>query len=298
MSGTTRPAPGNRASGPDGWENGDSTRYHRPRRPVEVRRRASWKRALRISILALLTVGVAVLVGGGGFWVYRAASTARVFHLRGLEAVEVVHARRVPASAVAEHFAADVGQSLLAVPLQVRRHSLEEVDWVETATVQRLWPNRLRVYLQEREPVAFLRRGSSLWLIDRQGVILSQPEGAAFSFPVLTGFAETLTLAERQARVQLYLEFLDALGQEGANDTTRLSEIDLSDPENIRASIPEPGGIVWLHFGRGRYHEKLAVYLEHRALWQQSGEEVRSVDLRYRGQIVLNPNSADWKAGR
>ncbi|MFQ5776456.1 MAG: cell division protein FtsQ/DivIB [Terriglobia bacterium] len=294
----TRSAPINRASGPDSWDNGDSTRYHRPRRPIEVRRQAGWKRVWRVSFLALLVAGTAAVVGGGGLLVYRAASAAEVFRLRGLGAVDVVRARRVPANAVREHFAADVGQSVLEVPLQARRHHLEEMGWVETATVQRLWPNRLRVYLQEREPVAFLRRGSSLWLIDGQGVILSQPEGADFSFPVLTGFAETLTLVKRHARVRLYLEFLDALGPEGANDGARLSEIDLSDPDNIRASIPEPGGIVWLHFGRGRYREKLAAYLEHRVLWQQSGEEVWSVDLRYRGQIVLNPDSAGRKASR
>ena len=63
-----------------------------------------------------------------------------------------------------------------------------------------------------------------------------------------------------------------------------------------RASVTEADGAVWLHFGRGRYQEKFSAYLQNRPLWQQRGEAVRSVDLRYRGQIILNPDQAAEKA--
>jgi cell division protein FtsQ len=97
---------------------------------------------------------------------------------------------------------------------------------------------------------------------------------------------------ERQKRVELYREFVEALDRDGKGYSQQISEIDLSAPENLRVGVPAEGGVVYLLFGRDRYQEKFETYLEHRSLWQQSGEVVRAVDLRYRGQIVLNPDLA------
>ena len=53
-------------------------------------------------------------------------------------------------------FAADCGRSIFAVPLDERRRRLLAVDWVEDASVSRIWPNRLLVRITERKPVAFV----------------------------------------------------------------------------------------------------------------------------------------------
>ena len=276
------------------WDNDDAARYRRPRQPVEVRRPVLWKRVAGSAARVLLVVTIVVGIGGAGFFVHRFATTHALFRVANLDAVEVANTAHVPAAAVREQFVADVGDagsSIFAIPLSARRQSLEEIPWVEAATVQRLLPNRLRVHIRERTPVAFFRQRDSLWLIDPQGVILPLPEGASYTFPVLTGLAESLSLGERRARVQLYVEFVGDLDRDGKNYTAQLSEIDLSAPDNLRATVTEADGAVWLHFGRGRYQEKFDTFLRHRSLWQQSGETVRSVDLRYRGQIVLNPDT-------
>ncbi|MFQ5694727.1 MAG: cell division protein FtsQ/DivIB [Terriglobia bacterium] len=265
-------------------------RYHRPRKPVEVRRRARWKQALRGTGWILLAAILLAAVGGVGFGIYTFARTSALFHLRALGSVEVSGVERVSGEAVRALFAADVGGSVFAVPLGERRSSLQEIAWVESAAVQRLLPDRLRVELRERTPVAFLRAGRGLRLIDRQGVVLPVPEGASYSFLVLTGLSGKLTRPERARRVELYQELVAELDRDGTPHSARLSEVDLRDPDNLAASIAEEGRSVWLLFGRGDYREKFENYLEHRALWQQSGETVRAVDLRYRGQLVLNPD--------
>ena len=89
----------------------------------------------------------------------------------------------------------------LSIPLEARRASVEEIPWVEAATVQRVLPHSLRVYVRERTPVAFLRQGASLWLVDRHGVLLPTPEGTAYSFPVIVGLSEGLTTEERRERL-------------------------------------------------------------------------------------------------
>lgn len=268
----------------------EDARYRRPRKPVEVRRRTRWKDALWISARIAAAVFALAATATAGYASYRFASTASVFRLT-TEGVEVVEAAQVPPEAVRDRFAEDFGHSVFRVPLEERRLALEEIPWVEAATVQRLLPNRVRVHLRERTPVAFLRQGSALWLVDRFGVILTPPQSASYDFAVLSGISDSLPLEERAGRVALYQEMIADLDRNEKNYSRQLSEIDVGDPDNLRATLPDGEGIVLLHFGRDRYQEKFEAYLQHRPLWQQSGETVRAVDLRYRGQIVLNPET-------
>ena len=108
----------------------------------------------------------------------------------------------------------------------------------------------------------------------------------------MVGLSESLTPEERRERVALYLDLTDDLSREGSDYSRELSEIDLSDPENVRASVTASDGVVWLYFGRGRYREKFETFQRYRSQWQNSDEPVHAVDLRFRGQIVLNPAAA------
>ena len=79
-------------------------------------------------------------------------------------------------------FAADFDRSIFSVPLAERRRRLLAIDWVEDASVSRVWPDRLVVRIRERRPVAFVSFRSGPLLIDAQGVLLEQPPQARFPF--------------------------------------------------------------------------------------------------------------------
>jgi len=96
----------------------------------------------------------------------------------------------------------------LRVPLDVRRSEIERISWVESASVQRILPNRLRVELTERTPVAFARNGKQLALIDAHGVILDRPQGEDIRFPIVTGVSEEVPIDQREKRMQTYEEFI------------------------------------------------------------------------------------------
>ena len=53
-------------------------------------------------------------------------------------------------------FAEDFDHSVFSVPLDERRRRLLAIDWVEDASVSRIWPDRLVVRIRERQPVAFV----------------------------------------------------------------------------------------------------------------------------------------------
>jgi cell division protein FtsQ len=213
-----------------------------------------------------------------------------LFRLKTAEEIEILQARHVSPEAVRERFAVDVGRSLFWVPLGKRRRAVEEIPWVESAAVERILPDKLRVFLIERTPVAFLRQGNFLWLIDAEGVLLPVPEGGDYNFPVVAGIPDSFSREQRAVRVKLYLDLLEEVDAGGKAHSAQISEVDVSDMEDVSVVVADPVGTVRVHFGRGRYGEKFESFLEHRPLWQKRGEEVQSVDLRYRGQIVLNPD--------
>ncbi len=47
-------------------------------------------------------------------------------------------------------FAEDFDRSIFSVPLEERRRRLLAIDWVEDASVSRIWPDRLVVRIRER----------------------------------------------------------------------------------------------------------------------------------------------------
>src|SRR5271168_5144408 len=170
----------------------DEPKYLRRQKPVEIRKRKfsrkTWPLYRRI-----LVGGVAAL--SVGFALYEAASYLLYSPgvlLKSAEQIEVRGSRYVPPDAIAEKFSADMGRSVVRVPLTERREALESLPWVEEAHVQRVLPNRIRVEITERTPVAFLRTASDLSLVDSHGAIFERPVEGEFRFPVVSGIAESL----------------------------------------------------------------------------------------------------------
>src|SRR6185437_6187473 len=149
--------------------------YRRRSAPVRVRRKrpGEWLRRLRRHWRAeLWCAAIAAFVIGGYALFFHSAG----FVLASSDQVSVVGARHGEQGAVTAVFSSDLGRDIFFIPLEARRQSIEALPWVKRATVLRLWPARLQVRIDERTPVALARAGSSLKLVDGQGVLLSPPE--------------------------------------------------------------------------------------------------------------------------
>ena len=177
------------------------------------------------------------------------------------------------------------------MPLSARRKQLESIPWVQRATVMRFLPDRLTVSIVERTPVAFVREGAQVELADADGVILSMPPVMMaqhhYSFPVITGINAKDSLLSRRARMAVYQKFIAELDQNNQHRTDQVSEIDLSDPEDLRATMPEQGSDILAHFGDDHFLERLQLYKAHIAEWRQRYPKLIGVDLRYSGNVPL-----------
>jgi cell division protein FtsQ len=279
----------------------EEPRYLRRQKPVEVRRRkfgkTTWPAYRRILLAgAIFLVGSFVLYEVGDFFLFSPRLA-----LQNLDQVEVAGSRYVPRQTVVEKFSRDVGKSILRIPLDTRRQNLEAIPWVDHAVVSRILPNHIRVELVERTPVAFLRTGNDVGLIDAQGVILERPIEGDFKFPVLSGVTESVPPGQRALRMELYTDLLRAMNQIKPGATDHLSEVDVSDATDLRATLAglsqmgiaglDDQGPLLVHFGNKDFASKFRVLLDNIAQWRATAGRVDSVDLRFSKQVVVNPES-------
>ena len=214
------------------------------------------------------------------------------FRIASSSSIQIMGNSQVTRPELLSVFGSDLGRNIFFIPLRQRRAALEQLPWVEHATVMRLLPDQLRVAIIERTPVAFVRQGNTIGLVDAHGVLLHLPPAAMaakhYSFPVVTGISARDPLSVRAARMHLYQQFISDLDSGGAKVSTQLSEVDISDPEDIWALLPAQGSDIQVHFGDSDFLARYRSYQQHLPEWRQQYPHLASVDMRYENQVVLD----------
>jgi cell division protein FtsQ len=113
--------------------------------------------------------------------------------------------------------------SFFTVDLAKAKASFENVPWVRQATVQREFPNHLRVDIQEHEPVAYWGAEADSRLLNKQGEVFSANFGEleTENMPHLSGpdsesdkvWRMFLTLDPAFGKLQLQLNGLELTGR-------------------------------------------------------------------------------------
>ena len=213
------------------------------------------------------------------------------FRIAGGEDIQATGLTEVSRSEMLPVFGEDIGRNVFFVPIEQRRRELEQIPWVERATVMRLLPDQIRVAVVERQPVAFTRHGEQIGLVDANGVLLSMAPATMakhhYSFPLLTGIDPGDPADSRKARLDVYLRMMSELDADGKHNSEQISEIDLTDPEDARVLMPEQGADILAHFGEDHFLERYERYQAHIAEWRQQYPHLAAVDLRYDNQVVL-----------
>jgi cell division protein FtsQ len=281
----------------------DEPRYLRRQKPVEIRRKKftarGWPFYRRVLVLTLAGIaGITAAVYATRFLLY-----SPTMLLLKPDQIELSGNHIVAREAVLQQFVRDRNRSVLQVPLDTRRGEIEKISWVESASLQRILPNRIRVELTERTPIAFLRNGNILALIDAHGVILDRPQGEDLQFPIVSGVSEDLSLDQREKRMQVFQEFIKDVDLVRAGSSGLLSEADLSNPKDLRVvmtglSGPTDSQAVTIHFGSGEFTGKYKMLVDNFSQWQANTGRVQSIDLQYMRQVVVNPDTSAGTASK
>ncbi len=268
--------------------------FLRGQKRVSVRRGSLPKKtANRLMWVGVALVALAIL-GAAGLGLYSYGEHSWRFRVDSSDQIEVTGAEHVPHAQIMEVMGGDIGRNIFFVPLGQRKQQLEQIPWVESASVMRFVPNRLRIEIHERTPVAFARIGSHISLIDAGGTLMEVAPGASskrkYSFPVIAGMNSGEPLSTRAARMKNYNALVRDLDASGAHYSSELSEVDLGDPEDVKVLVADANGEVLVHLGSGNYLQRYKTYVTHVQQWRQQFDKLESVDLRYDGQIIVNPD--------
>jgi cell division protein FtsQ len=202
--------------------------------------------------------------------------------------LDVQGAQHASRRAVEAVFSEDLGRSVYLIPLSDRRAELKRVDWVKDASVARMWPNRLLIRVEERVPVAFVTlkasgsSGSRFGLIDEDGKILP-PAPDRFGLPVLAGVRASDALEVRKERVQRMMRLLRELGDQGRN----LSEIDVTEPDDLKVMEPRDGRILKLLLGDRNYALRYRNFVTHYNEIVERLPGAVTLDLRLEDRITV-----------
>ncbi len=279
--------------------------FLRGQKRVSVRRGSLPKKTANRLLWVVLSLVVLAILGAAGLGLYRYGKHSWRFRIESSDQIEVAGAQHVAHAQIMEVMGGDIGRNIFFVPLAQRKQQLEQIPWVESASVMRFVPNRLRIEIHERTPVAFARIGTHISLIDAGGTLMelapggkhtgapSTPGSGAmgkYSFAVITGMNAGEPLSTRAARMKNYNDLIRDLDSSGARYSQELSEVDLSDPEDVKVLAADSNGEVLVHLGSGNYLQRYKTYVTHVQQWRQQFDKLESVDLRYDGQIIVNPD--------
>jgi len=243
-------------------------------------RRVNWQLTFSLIGLALITASAAM----GALKVRHFVSSDPQFNLSRdrKDAVEIEGLKYASRAKILRVFAADFDRSIFSAPLEQRRRHLLEIDWVEDASVSRLWPDRLVVRIRERKPVAFVLFHPGVLLIDSYGVLLDQPAQAQFSFPVLSGIRRQDAVEERRERVRAFLRVEEEMGYLAKD----VSEIDAGDINNIRIVAQVDDRAVELLLGDSDFGRRYQNFLSHYPEIRKRSPEEKRFDLRLDDRIT------------
>lgn len=145
------------------------------RRRVEVRRDEGRRRLRRLVAFGALAL---LLVTG---WVLLRSP------LLAVGQVTVSGSTHVDRAQVARASGIDEGVAMMDVSPGRAESRLESLPWISHATVSREWPNRVRIELVDRTPVAQVPSGSAFAFVDADGRVLQTGVGRTDALPLLEG---------------------------------------------------------------------------------------------------------------
>lgn len=279
----------NRFAGLD-EEEGDGQQFRRAPRRIPVRRGAVTKKVanrLKVAIIALIGVGV---IGTIAAYLYSYGIHSWRFRIESSDNIQITENKHVSRSQILQVMGGDIGRNVYFVPLDDRRKALEQIPWVQSASVMRLLPNRLRVDIQERTPIAFVQFGQRVELIDAEGMVMDIPVGtrANWAFPVIVGLRDSDPLSTRTARMKIYQKLMSDLDSTGEKNSLDLNTVDLSDPENVIVTVVVEERNIQVQLGDSDFLDRFNLFKTHVKEWQQQHANLQSVDLRYEHQVILS----------
>lgn len=244
------------------------------------RRAPAVGKVVRRSVVVLLLAAIPAVVGAAGWWILTSPRFA-------VKRVDVRGAQLVSAQHILEAAQIPPGRSLFFLDPRRIARLVETLPAVQRAEVIRDLPDRVTILVEERKPFTLVHAGRLHW-IDESGYVLGRESQAVTPpTPVISGLSEAELLSMRAApngKARDAIRLIKALLRSGSALAGEISEIDMHDGDG---PVLYTVNGVEVRLGAEEWEERLA-RLEG-VLAQQTARDghIRTVDLRFRDQVVL-----------
>lgn len=264
--------------------------FLRAQKRVSVRRSPLPKKTAARLFWVAIAIAAASMTALGAAMFYHYEEHSWRFRLDSSDNIELAGLSNVTRAQVMEVMGGDIGRNIFFISLDQRQKQLQQIPWVASASVMRFAPNRIKIQIHERTPVAFAQVGSKVMLVDASGVLMDLTNKKRFSFPVIIGMSANEPLSTRSIRMKTFNQLVRELDSSGGRYSQDLSEVDLTDPEDVKVLTNDPAGEVLVHLGSANFLDRFKIYVGHLREWRQQFTKLESVDLRYDQQIIVNPD--------
>lgn len=257
-------------------------------------------RALVLPVIALTLIGVTVAVAVHmaesfllhdrrfAFLLPPVPGEPSTLAVAGLGRTEEETIRRV--------FRTDAGKSVYEIPLADRRKGVEQLDWVRQATIARRWPNRIEVYVSERQPAAFVQLPAARGryrtsFIDAEGYLMpvQERDRKRYELPTLFGVREDQKPEERALRVRQMQRFYRQARQSGLV----IPEVHLEKLENLKCRVKLGDRSYLLLMGKEDFAFNLDRFRQHLPEIERRMPDAAVLDLRIRDTITASDGGHD-----
>lgn len=184
------------------------------------------------------------------------------------------------------YLAPHLGEPIFAVDLAALRAEVEANPWVAETTVARRLPDRLVLGVCLREAAAVATSGSRAWLLDQEGRVIVEAEGAtSAALPQIRLRPSQRGWSSRPEAMHRCLRLAEAIRHRhfpAADEVRCLSLDERGDPVIVAAHQ----GIEIL-MGRGGYGDKLDHLAAILPDLVDTQRKVARIDLRFKDQAVV-----------
>ena len=239
----------------------------------------------KVSAPALLLVFILI----SGFF----ARSSDAFNLRDIRVSGCLHQN---AKSLEDIIREEFPANILRIDLDEARRRLENETWVKRVEVHRVLPSSLVLRIEERKPVALMELGGAQMMADGEGVLLGtyKREFGKIDSPIFRGLeGKDLKTYEKHSRenserIQRGIAMLTEIAAEMPREVRNISEIDLSELNNIKIIMDNDP--VEICLGNENYLKRFSGFVgdpgkKYHELKNQ-GIQVAQIDLSNDGQIV------------
>jgi len=242
------------------------------------KQKALRKKLAAVALLVLLFCGSAL----GAYFLYRYIPLSSIEFITKIAPVKnilVEGTHRLSKAEVAELVDTGVDLNMFSLDPKELRRALKNFPWIRDAKIRKEFPSTVRVFINEREPVALLQKKRGFYFLDSNGWIIEKLESANVPFlPVITD-------TQKEPVDAAAMDLVRVLGDNGIVERGESVEISLKDPKCLVMHI---GGLV-VKMGNDGFPAKLDRWLDIEAEVAKRQIDVDYVDLRFSKKVIVKP---------